>query len=195
MNTQEINEKKSALRSCFKLIRSEISGSAREQADQKIYENVIGSISYKYAKTVLFYASCKGEADTWKIFEKAMCDGKKCAFPRTNKDGTMDFYFVGSKDDLSLGNFSVLEPCDALKKAQDFDENTLCLVPCLSADLNGFRLGYGKGFYDKYLKDFKGISAILQYEECISKTPLPMQKRYDIKADLVITQKKVYVVG
>lgn len=195
MNIQEINEKKSLLRAHFKGIRLQLLPEDRSKADEKIYQNVINSMSYKYAQTVLLYASCKGEVDTWKIFEKALSDGKKCAFPKTYKDGTMGFYYVSSKDDLKSGNFAVPEPLDTLLKVENLNETTLCLVPCLGADFSGFRLGYGKGFYDKYLKNFKGISAILQYEECMSKTPLPMQKRYDIKADLVITQKKVYVIG
>lgn len=195
MNTNVIKQQKSALRQQFKLLREQLPQDYRQDADRKIYENVINSMSYKFAKTLLLYASCKGEADTWQILKKAMLDGKKCAFPKTNKDGTMAFYYVQSKNELKVGNFSVPEPCYTLQKVCGLEENALCLVPCLSADMNGFRLGYGKGYYDRYLKTFKGITAILQYEKCISQKPLPSQKRYDVKTDLVITEKKVYVIG
>ena len=103
---------------------------------------------YREADTVLVYVSLPEEIDTFGIINKALEDGKRVAVPRIT-DGEMRFFWL---DDLSAaepGFRGIPEPPDGCPEADD--ETALVVVPGLAFDRRGFRVGYGGGFYDRYL--------------------------------------------
>ncbi len=190
---EQIRQYKRQLRNFYKDLRNNLDDDYRKHTDEEIFKKVVTSASYKYSDTILLYASFKGEVDTWKLFERALSDGKNVCFPKTYKDGIMKFFKVTGKEEMQQGNFGVLEPQEN-DESIDFS-HALCIVPALSVDLHGNRLGYGKGFYDRFLSKFDGISACLEYDKCVCLQKLPSEKRYDKKVDILITEKKVYVFG
>ena len=104
---------------------------------------------YQKAQCVLSYVSFGTEADTLRILERVLADGKvlyvpKCV-PNTNR---MVFYRISALRDLLPGAYGILEPKEA--EAYQDDANALCLVPGLAFSANGARLGYGKGYYDTF---------------------------------------------
>ena len=124
--------------------------------------------------------SFNNEVDTLNII-KYFLKKKKIAVPKINSD-EMDFYYIESLKDLSQGSFNILEPTTN-NKVTNFN-NSICIVPGLCFDKENYRLGYAKGYYDKFLSNKNIYTIGLSYKETIIKK-LPIDK-YDIKLDKVI---------
>lgn len=145
---------------------------------------------YKSAETVLLYNSTGSEVSTDEIFRACLRDGKKTAFPVClDKNGKMEFFVIEKESDLQEGMYGIYAPEEHCPVLSDNDK-CLCCVPGLSFDKKGFRLGYGKGYYDRYLSNFKGISVGLCYDALVSES-LPADK-YDKSVNYLITDKKIY---
>ena len=185
-----VSKDKNELREIYREKRRKIAD--RKEAEKAILEKVLSSDEYLGCSSVFTYVSVKTEADTKELIRKSLENGKKVAVPVCNdSDFTMEFFYIESPEDLSsVSSFGTPEANAECQKAED-DEKTLCIVPALSFDRNGFRLGYGKGFYDRYLKNFKGKTIGLCFEECLGKT-LPKSSD-DMKVSKVITQNQVII--
>lgn len=183
---------KRELRKYFKQIRQEMSAEQRKNIDNQIFQNVTETAEYKRAEIILAYVSSEIEVNTYKIIEYSKQIGKKICVPKCKPNSNdMDFYEINSMNDLEPGAFGILEPksnCNEWNKRG----NACCIVPALSYDIRGYRLGFGKGFYDKFLKDFKGVKLGICYENCMSKQ-LP-DNEYDISVDLVVTDKSTLII-
>ena len=95
----------------------------------------------------------------------------------------MYFYYINSLNDLKNGYFNILEPTTN-KKVIDFKDTT-CIVPGICFDINNYRIGYGKGFYDRFLSNKNIYTIGLSYKETLIKK-IPIDK-YDINLNEVIT--------
>lgn len=177
----DIDFEKDSLRKIFREKRKNCDRSA----ENKIAENLFATEEYKAAERLLLYASLPGEINTDPIFLRALSDGKKVYYPKTEKDGKMEFFRAESLESLSVGKFGIREP----ETAEKFSENgkTLCVVPGFSFDKEGFRLGYGGGYYDRFLSTFNGFSAGLCLSAFISEK-LP-RDGFDIAVNAVITEE------
>lgn len=184
-----INQDKKSLRAKYKAIRGKVEN--KEALDERITELVLGSEFYKNCDKLFVYWSVGSEADTRKIIVRALCDGKKVALPKCTDDhGHMTFYYIESLSDLTEGMYGIVEPRGD-RTADDFTVDSLCLVPALSFDSDGYRLGYGKGYYDRFLSIFPGVSIGLCYEECL--TDFLPRDTYDKKVNYIITNKNQYI--
>ncbi len=185
----QISANKIFLRDKYRLIR-EVAKS--EEKDSKIYTLFKESDAYNIADTIFVYYSVRTEVDTLKIISTALGEEKRVALPKcTDRDGNMEFYYIKNlKDSLTDGIFSLTEPDVSGCKRASHGENSLCIVPGVAFDKKGFRLGYGGGYYDRYLSNFKGRTVGLCYEECLC-DELP-RDTYDIKVDMIITDNKIY---
>lgn len=155
--------------------------------DREIAERFFKSYVYKRTHQVFIYVSTPIEVDTLNIISHAAKDGKRIACPRC-VDGTreMEFYYIDSIDDLEPGTFGVLEPkAEKNRLVTDFSDG-VCVVPGLAFDSGGFRLGYGKGYYDRFLSGYKGFTCGLCYLENVVKY-LP-HGRFDRHVGLLITE-------
>jgi len=179
---------KNELRKQFKKLRSEIS--FKEEKSLKICNNFLNSDTYKQSKIILCYSSVKDEVNTASIIEKALQDGKTLALPRClNKNGEMNYFAVHSADDLESGCFGILEPKKHCFPITEFS-NSVCIVPALSFDKAGYRLGYGGGYYDRFLENYSFISVGLCYNNLVSNA-LPRDK-FDRKVNAVITENEIF---
>ncbi len=195
MLSEKIRQQKKELRVALKAKRKQIAADIKKQLDEDICNNILNSVSYKYADVVLMFYPAEYEIDVLRVFEKALQDGKRVAFPKCVSKGVMKFYFVSTKKDLIKGSYGILEPKDTREQySPDVAVHPLCIVPCLCAFIDGKRLGYGGGYYDRFLSCFEGISMCVQYEDFLFEQ-IPFDKRYDKKADIIVTEKAVYVVG
>ena len=138
---------KKLLRSKYKEIRRSIID--KEDRDNIIFNKVINNIKVNNASIILTYVSTKEEADTINII-KHFLGKKKVAVPRID-NGIMNFYYINSLDELMEGYFGILEPTTN-NKVTNFN-NSICIVPGLCFDKENYRLGYGKGYYDKFLSN------------------------------------------
>lgn len=157
--------------------------------DKIISEKIIKSDCFKKAEQVLVFSSTDDEFDTRYIIERCREYYKRVFYPRCiDKDGNMSFLKVDSVGDLTFGSFGILEPKETCKKYIPQD-NDLVIVPCLSADRQKNRIGYGKGYYDRFLKDFNGVSISPCYD-ILLEDEIPTDK-YDMQINIIVTDKEV----
>jgi 5-formyltetrahydrofolate cyclo-ligase len=165
--------------------------------DDKIASVLLGSISYRFCDIVLAYASTVLEVSTDKIIDKALENKKTVACPVSNaEDNTMSFIAINSRSELTPGEYDILEPPGTNSRLEfpnpDNKALAICLVPCLAYDSYGYRIGYGKGYYDRFLSAFEGTKIGLCYSDFkLDKLP---RGKYDVKLDVIITEKGVMVI-
>lgn len=188
-NVTDIREYKKELRDRCRQLRTDMSPEKKAEKDRLILERILSSDAYKNASVILTYVSTAIEVDTLALIEQAMKDKKRVAVPRCI-DGTrnMDFYFISSLSDLEKGTFGVMEPVPAkCVKAYAF-ETALCIVPGLSFDMKGYRLGYGKGYYDRFLSAHPRLVKMgVCYCSCTCNELV--HGRFDICSDILVTEK------
>lgn len=188
MPVRNIREIKIQLRSKIKKQRANMEPAKREKMDADIRKRLFSLWQYKSCRQLFVYVSKDIEVDTKQVILQALRDGKKVAAPRCITEGSlMDFFYISSLEDLEKGTFGVLEPNPALcEKVTDFSDG-VCIVPGLSFDSEGYRLGYGKGYYDRFLNDFSGCKIGVCYSACV-KWELP-HGFYDRPVDLLVTER------
>ena len=181
---------KKELRKEYINIRKNIDEKKRKKESTEIVCKLLEMISKGDYDAILLYAPLDYEVDVFPVFtkslseadskpeginegtphksEKADCSYRFC-FPRV-KGSEMEFFFVNSESELAKGSFDVREPlesCELFKPKKE--EKYLIVVPGVCFDKDGYRLGYGKGFYDKYLSkydDFDFEKAGVCFKDC-----------------------------
>lgn len=179
---------KKELRSYIKIKRKSVENKAEK--DSLVAQNLLSLDEIKKADTVLCYISLDDEICTDEIVRVLLDSGKSVGAPYcVDNNGNMDFYYITDFDDLRIQSFGVREPViEKCKKVTSFD-NTIIILPGLCFDSNGNRLGYGKGYYDRFLQIHSLISVGLCYNSLIvKKVPTDM---YDKKADIIVTEKDI----
>ena len=179
---------KSELRRFYREKRKSLAD--KETKDQQICEGFLNSEFYENARTLLCYAALKGEIDIDSIMEKALLDGKRVSLPRcSDLSGNMCFYYINSLSDLTDGSFGIREPDPVTCEKVESFSDCVCLVPALAFDKSGYRLGYGKGYYDRFIKKFIIISVGLCYNEFLSDA-LPVEE-HDEAVDYIATESEI----
>ncbi|MCM1285563.1 MAG: 5-formyltetrahydrofolate cyclo-ligase [Acetobacter sp.] len=170
-----------------KLISKRKNIKSKTEKDNNICNNLLNSKIYIECKQILIFASLSDEINTDFLIKQSLNEQKKVALPKClDSNGNMEFFYIDSISDLKCGAFNVREPVpDNSTLVTDFS-CALCVVPALSYDKNGFRIGYGKGYYDRFLEKFSSISVGLCYNELIS-DEIPADK-YDLPVDYIVTE-------
>ena len=122
--------------------------------DQALTERFLNHPFYQEAKTIATYLSFPHEFQTQELIEQALKDGKKVLIPKTYAKGRMDFV-VYHPQQLVKTSFGLLEPQGDLEVV-DASQIDLIHVPGLAFTREGYRIGYGGGYYDRYLENFAG---------------------------------------
>lgn len=157
----------------------------RRLADDAIFRHVTGLLEYALADTIFCYVSRDCEVDTRPILEDAWRKGKRVGVPRCEEPGIMKVYRIDSMEDLEPGAYGILEPaagCDLIPP----EMIRLAVVPCVSCDLAGRRLGYGGGYYDRYLTQTDACRAVLCRQKAMCRE-IPADAN-DVRMDLVISE-------
>lgn len=186
-----LKEIKKQLRAEHLARRRSLPADEKAARDQQITSLFVSLTSYRYAETLLLYYPRADEIDTLEILSVALAGGKRVALPCTNRDGTMIFRYISSENDLIPGNFNIPEPSP---DCEPFDpdvaaKGTLMILPGLAFDRSGYRLGYGKGYYDRYLENRSIATAGLIYSDFVS--PKLPRGRYDLPVQFLVTEKGV----
>ncbi len=171
-------------------LRKELLKKRRQVVDKKnkdeiICNRLINFEHYIEASQVLLFSALEDEINIDSVIADALESGKRVALPKClDKKGSMNFYYINSFDDLKEGFFGLKEPDVNCERVTDF-EASLCVVPAVCYDKKGFRLGYGRGYYDRFLKNYISKSVGLCYNELLV-DDLPVED-YDIPVGSVIT--------
>ncbi len=187
----DIRVHKNNLRNKYKQMRSNFSCNEKNSFDKGIFNKIISLDFFKKAEIIYTFVSTKIEVDTKKLIEASLKMGKKVAVPKClNGKIDMDFYFIKSFSDLEVATFNVLEPITSkCEKVEQNNNSSICIVPGLAFDLQGYRLGYGKGYYDRFLSNYSGVTFGICYCSCTTSS-LPKGK-YDKKVDYLVTEKYI----
>ncbi len=173
-----MREIKKALRKELIAQRRVMDKGEKALSDRDIFEQLKPLLNGVSA--VFTYASTEIEVDTRCLIDYCLEDNIPVALPISG-DTDLSFFYIKSKNELLRGRFNIDEP--PIKYPASFDERTLCIVPALCADGYGYRLGYGRGYYDRFLSNFTGKSVILCYSSFKREVPCEI---HDKKADLTI---------
>ena len=189
MNT--VATEKQRLREERLAARETLSEQERCVLDDRITQKLLATSEYVEATTVLTYVSVSSEVSTRMFIESALRDGKTVAVPRCLPGHCLEFVAITSLDQLVAAPFNLLEPSKDLSALTESQmSNTICIVPALLVDTKGHRLGYGAGFYDRFLSTYSGKKICLAYQQNLSKAMLP-HTEFDVPVDMVITESAV----
>lgn len=190
---------KKELRKQILKIRDVLSLEEREQKSARITTQIFECKEYQNANKLLLFASYKSEVDTTGIFLKALEHSKDIYYPKVFEE-QMGFYQVQKQEDLEDGYRGIYEPKENedkcfLPKAED---KVLVLMPGAVFDDVGNRVGYGGGYYDKYLQQLESImpkenvTKIAVAFECqIVEKGLIENECHDVRLDYVVTEERV----
>lgn len=174
-----MREIKKALRRNLIALRREMSSRYRNEADSDIFRRIK---PYADSADIVFtYVSTEIEVDTRRLLQYCFDNGITAAVP-VSGESTLSFYSISDLSQLAPGRYGIPEPVCREKEIIP-TKRSLCVVPALCADGNGLRLGYGKGYYDRFLADFPGISVIICYCSFMREVPA---EPHDVKADITI---------
>ena len=180
---------KSALRQKIRAALEKISPALRAVESIELCDRLEPQL--RSARTILFFAPMPEELDIWPLLEKFLAAGKTCALP---------FYDKSKKDylarqvqhlaaDVSVGYFGIREPISGCPEVplEKFD---LVLVPGLAFDWNGNRLGHGKGFYDRLLKQVPGLKCGVGHDfQLLGKIPT---EPHDVRVNFIVTPTRCF---
>ena len=184
-----IATEKSELRKRLLVLRREIPKKEWSERSSRIINKLQSSEEFLSSKTIHCFVSMNGrkEVNTHPFIKESLSAVKSIIVPITNfETGTLDHSKLNSFDELEENKWGVYEP----KALTPFSSNIdLIIVPLLAADKSFNRLGYGKGFYDRFLNSNKAIKIGLLFDEFLM-DKIPVDD-FDEKLDILITDKKV----
>ena len=178
---------KQELRLLHRERRMRMSESQKQALDDEIAENVLSLDEYRRCDTILVFVSTNIEVNTARIIGQSFKNNKLVAVPRCD-GGTMSFYVIDSVGALEMGRFGILEPKRSCVQVRAF-EKSVCIVPGLVYDRRGYRIGFGGGYYDRFLREYTGVSVGVCYSGCIEEF-LPLE-RFDRPVDIIVSENKI----
>ena len=153
-------------------------------SDEIIFNKLTQLEVFKTCQILFIYVSRNAEVDTIKIIKHAFELGKTVCVPKCFDNSEMKAYEIKSLDDLEIGSFNILESKSYCKEI-DKSKIDLAVVPCVTCDVDNNRLGYGKGFYDRFLAD-TDMKKICLCRKQVLQEKIPVDKN-DVKMDVVLT--------
>jgi 5-formyltetrahydrofolate cyclo-ligase len=150
-----------------------------EKLSSKIIANIVNMPEYKSSKNIMIFYPLKNEINLLGLLKDK---SKKFYLPKIEGENLLCCPY-SKGDETCISCFHTCEPTTKPCPKTNID---LVIVPALACDKNGYRLGYGGGFYDRFLKDFDGIKISCVPKELVIDTIYP--KEYDIKMDIIVTE-------
>lgn len=158
--------------------------SDRDQRDEKIVHTVLSLPAWQQAHTVALTLSLELEITTHPLIDAALEAGKSVFVPKVTRQG-LTFHRIRSFDDLEPGVMGILEPTTP----QTNERIDICIVPGRVFNRSGYRIGWGGGYYDRFLATFTGTTISLAYDVQLL-TDLPVEP-HDIPVQLIVTEREM----
>lgn len=194
-----MEEKKRKLRQEFLRKRSNLSRNEINAKSGKIENRLFALPEFQRAKTVMFYASFRNEVATGKMMRNAMKIKKKVAVPVVHGEKIVAYEIRNPKKELGKGSFGIREPKKEFRRRVHRKEIDLVVVPGVVFDERGGRLGYGRGYYDRFLGTKSVKMTMNRSHQCAlvglafdlqiaGEIPL---KKTDVKVDKIVTESTI----
>lgn len=178
---------KDKIRKKYLLIRENLSEKEVEDKSHIIIDKALNLKEYIESKELFIYVSINNEVDTKKLINIAIKDGKSIAVPKIYNHGKMEFYYIKSLNELRKGTFNTFEPTNLTLQATP-TKKSLFIIPGVAFDINNNRIGYGGGYYDRYLEKYgNNYTKIALAYKCQITNQLPRENT-DIIMDIIITE-------
>ena len=185
----ETDVQKKLLRAAMMSQRHAISVAFRREADRAIAEAVLRHPAYQTASQIFAYVSMPHEVGTRAILEAVLADGKALGLPVCDTETcSMQFYRQDALSELKAGAYRIPVPPVSAERLLMPAEDTLVIVPMLAYDAEGYRLGAGGGYYDRFLAANPVRTVGICYADC-RMTQLP-HDMYDRKLECCVTEQK-----
>ena len=157
------------------------------EKSKQIEKNLLNLEYYNKSKTIMFFVSFNNEVNTHELLKKALKD-KTVVIPKVSHHEIEPSVIISLDNLVASGKFKILEPIETMKIA--YKNIDLILVPGIVFDKEGHRIGYGLGYYDKFLSKVpKAIKIGLAFDfQVIDKIPREM---HDVPVDFIVTEKMV----
>lgn len=185
-------EEKRALRATVRHLAEELPANYRENADAAIAAHLLAMPAYQEAGTVFCFVGTGWEIDTRAILSNALASGKRLCVPLCTGPGIMELRQITSLEQLSPGAYQLPEP-PADAPAVPADEVDLAVLPCMSCNHLGHRLGRGGGYYDRFLSTYRSAAVLLCRERLI-REEIPLEP-HDLPIPWVLTERGLYEDG
>lgn len=182
---------KQEIRLHIKALKEGLTLSDIEAYSQQMTSVFLASIEYKQCSRLFCYASFNQEVRTFTIIEKALADRKSVAVPKVLGD-VIRFFDINSLEELYPSKLGIPEPEKQPEVYPEAEKDNVILVPGLAFDKKGNRIGYGKGYYDKYFAEYEEVNwskIALAYDFQVM-DQIPTEER-DKRINRIITQSKV----
>lgn len=181
---------KKTLRKKYLEKRNNLTEDYIKEKSKNIWENILKLKQYNNCETIFIFLSMKSEVDTYSFIEKAFQDKKRVCVPIL-KEGKANMEFSQIKDfsNLQKNNFGTLEP--KFKNIVNCDEKTIVIVPAIVFSKDKYRIGYGGGYYDKFLNENKPMLSIGVCFEKFIVDKIEIEE-YDRKVDIVFTEERSF---
>ncbi|GIN85480.1 5-formyltetrahydrofolate cyclo-ligase [Heyndrickxia sporothermodurans] len=178
---------KKQLRIQLKQQLSSIDHCTYEQLSYLISKNLFDLKQFKEAKTIGITVSRFPEVDTWQLIRKCWDQGKRVAVPKClPKTKEMVFKEITSFTQLETVYYGLYEPIQEKTIEIKKSELDLIIVPGMAFTVEGYRLGFGGGYYDRYLQNYEGTKISLAFERQIQNV-LPIEN-HDISVNFIVTE-------
>lgn len=167
--------------------RFRLPAAERKAKSREIEKKLFTLPDFQAARTIMFYASFRSEVETHDMVRRALAEGKRVVLPKIKGKDLALFEIRDFDSDVQPGQWDIPEPSGGKPFAPE--EIGLIVVPGAAFDERGNRLGYGAGFYDKLLKEYKGATAALAFELQI--VPSVPADQHDVPVKKIVTEKRI----
>lgn len=161
----------------------------KSDADARITRLLLGLPEYEDASTIFCFVGVEHEINTRPFLEQVLADGKRLAVPLCTGKGIMEARRIFSLDELKRGYYGLYEP-DNSSELISMDEVEFAVIPCLTTDHKGNRLGHGGGFYDILFNEYNNVpAAIICRERMCGEVPTEL---FDHRFSITGTENGVF---
>ncbi len=183
-------DKKTEVRKRFLQVRGQIPADLAREKSRRITDKMQQLEDYRKAETIHCYASMasRNEADTFELIELALSQGKRVVVPVMKGDGELIHSKLHDLSDLKENSWGVPEPANP--EPVQLSEIDLVIVPMVAGDAGKNRIGYGAGYYDRFLSKTDAMTVGILFEEQLSKQPLPSEP-FDVPLKMIITDERI----
>ncbi len=179
---------KQTLRRRFLAKRAAQAEQIRQEVSREITERLLQSTFYRRAGCVFCYVSTKEEIDTVPLLARMLADGKVLCVPKCGAHGSMTARRIHTLEELQPGAFGIPEPPDTAEQVPA-GRIDLIVAPALACDRAGYRLGYGGGYYDRFMEHCRAVSvALCDDSRLVDQLPTTP---FDQKCRHIITERQV----
>jgi len=186
-------EEKQHLRATMRKLEAQLSDKYKRKSSRAICAHLLAMPEYQAAESVFCFVGTDREIDTRPILENALSAGKRLCVPLCTGKGIMELRQIFSMDDLQTGSFGILEPSAQSSPLVNTDDVDLAILPCLTCNHLGQRLGKGGGYYDRFLSHYRGGTILLCREKLI-RDEIPVEP-HDYPVPWVLSETGLYEDG